>query len=90
MIPRGGIVREAFFQRLPESEAALAQQASNKRLLGYHDIRLGNEPDARMRSFATQLATLLPVARKKFDAGREELAAFARGEVSSAELGLRE
>jgi hypothetical protein len=43
----GVIVHQTYNQRFPESDVALAAKAKDKRLLGYHDIRLGNQPDAR-------------------------------------------
>jgi hypothetical protein len=89
LIPRGGIVRETYFQRIPAADATWAERARNKHLLGYHDLRLGNEPDARITAFAAQLASLLPDARTKFERGRAELEAFARGYVSLGDLGLK-
>jgi hypothetical protein len=89
LVPRGGLVRETYFQRLPASAADLAERAKDKHLLGYHDIRLGNEPDDRMYLFAAQLASLLPSARSKFDAGgRDALRAFAQGQITLEALGL--
>ena len=89
LVPRGGIVRETYNQRIPETDVWLAQRAKSKQLLGYHDIRLGNQPDARMLGFAEQLPSLLPTARRKFETGgRAELDAFAHGQASLAALGL--
>jgi hypothetical protein len=44
----GLVIHETFNQRLPNSEADLAARAAHKLLLGYHDIRVGNDPDARL------------------------------------------
>lgn len=89
LVPRGGLVHETYNHRVPESDAQLAQRAKSKHLLGYHDIRLGNLPDARMLAFAGRLPSLLPVARGKFEAGgRMELDAFAQGHATLASLGL--
>jgi hypothetical protein len=89
LVPRGGIVRETYNQRVPEADAWLAQRAKDKHSLGYHDIRLGNQPDARMLGFAGQIASLLSTARRKFDAGGcAELDAFAHGQATLAALGL--
>jgi hypothetical protein len=89
LIPRGGLVHETYNQRIPEADAQLAQRAQSKHLLGYHDIRLGNQPDARMLRFAEVLPSLFPGARSRFEAGgREELDAFANGHATLASLGL--
>jgi hypothetical protein len=89
LLPRGGIVSEVYNQRLPESDASLAERARHKNLLGYHDILLGNQPDARMLKLAQKLASLLPEARRKFESGgREQLDAFARRRTNLSALGL--
>lgn len=43
----GMITWETLRQRYPQTDAPLAEQAKHKRLLGYSDITLGNEPDGR-------------------------------------------
>jgi hypothetical protein len=53
---------------------ALADQARHKSLLGYHDIRTGNEPDDRLLKFITKnLMEIAPDARAKFDAYKDLL-----------------
>jgi len=47
----GVIVHEQFNQLVPTTGQAIADQARHKNLLGYHDIRLGNMPDARLLKF---------------------------------------
>ena len=52
----------------PNAESELASKVRNKRLLGYHDVRCGNEPDARLRKFiANDLPKVMPEARARFD-----------------------
>ena len=74
----GVILHQTYNQLLPVSETALADRARDKLLLGYHDIRLGNEPDKRLLHFISKnLMAIAPDAREKFDAYKDLLAAFA-------------
>lgn len=62
-----------------------AKDASSKELLGYHDIRLGNQPDARMTKFVTiNLPKLIPAMRPVFDEYKDILAEFGSGEIDYA------
>ena len=58
----GCLIHENYNQLYPTGDAALAAQVRNKYLLGYHDVRTGNEPDARMMRFMSEL---LPELVKK-------------------------
>lgn len=81
--PCGIIVHEVFNQLLPESDSEIADQARHKRNLGYHDIRVGNRPDARLLRFlGTNLPRLLPEAAVKFKEHRELLSEYASGEIT--------
>jgi hypothetical protein len=74
----GVVVHQPFNQLLPNSEATLAAQAANRLRLGYHDIRVGNEPDARLVLFiGTHLPQILPEARQKFERFRDLLSGYA-------------
>jgi hypothetical protein len=93
----GVIVHETFNQLYPYADADLAAQVSDKTLLGFHDIRVGNEPDNRLLRFIqTHLANLITEARRKFSANRSVLEAFASSNIalpalineSRANLGL--
>ena len=65
----GVVVHQTYNQLLPEADRDLADRARHKKLLGYHDIRVGNQPDARLRKFiGGNLPKILPEAREKFDA----------------------
>ena len=62
----------------PVSERELATQARHKRLLGYHDIRVGNEPNSRLLTFVgNHLPRLLQEARQRFDEYKDLLSDFA-------------
>ena len=83
----GVLAHQTYNQRYPGSDSGLASQAAHKDLLGYHDVRLGNEPDARMRRFFTELLPqLAPRARTKFDAMKDLLAAFANQQMTYKEF----
>lgn len=78
----GGVVHQTYNQVYPASEAALAAQAAHKNLLGYHDIRVGNEPDKRLLRFLlTNLPAVLPDARARFDEYKDLLLAYSSGEM---------
>ena len=86
----GVIMHQTFNQLLPAADAALAEAAKNKVLLGYHDIRLGNAADTRMLKFITKNLPLIAVeARQKFEGYRDLLAAFANNEMAYAEFAGR-
>jgi len=55
-------------------------KARDKNLLGYHDIRVGNQPDSRLLKFiGTNLPLILPQAREKFDSYKDLIDEFANG-----------
>jgi hypothetical protein len=43
--PCGVLFHQTYNQLLPETEQEVAEKAKHKDLLGYHDIRTGNQPD---------------------------------------------
>jgi hypothetical protein len=78
--PCGVVIHQTFNQLFPASEAGLAREAAHKRLLGYHDIRVGNDPDPRLLTFTTKnLPIALSASRSRFDAAKELLSAYASG-----------
>jgi hypothetical protein len=78
--PCGVIIHETYNQRYPASGERLAAQVRDKRLLGYHDVRVGNEPDARLTKFLHKnLPAVLPKARRKFEEHKDLLKAFGKG-----------
>ncbi len=86
----GVILHQTYNQLLPSTEAGLADQARDKHLLAYHDIRLGNFPDGRMGKFISQnLPAIAADARSKFDAYKDLLLDFASGDMPYAEFAAR-
>jgi len=78
----GVIIHQTYNQLFPEADSELAKSASSKELLGYHDIRIGNQPDARMTKFVIiNLPKLIPVMRPVFDEYKDILAEFGSGEI---------
>ena len=76
----GVVLHENYNQLLPEADHELAEKAKDKRLLGYHDIRVGNQPDGRLIKFVTTtLPQILPEARKRFEEYKDLLDSFADG-----------
>jgi len=79
----GLLLHQTFNQRYPRADQELAELASHKDLLGYHDIRVGNHPDSRLRRFIhTNLPKLLPGAWERFEQNRDLLCAFAEKQLS--------
>jgi len=65
--PTGVIIHQTYNQLYPYADAGLADLVRRKDLLGYHDVRVGNEPDARLRKFLTKdLPSLMVEARERF------------------------
>lgn len=86
----GVVVHQMYNQLFPATDAALAASASNKKLLGYHDIRVGNEPDGRLQKFiSTNLPKVLPAARERFGAHLDLLSEYGRREIEYAEFAKR-
>ncbi|HEU0298527.1 MAG TPA: hypothetical protein VFR37_03715 [Longimicrobium sp.] len=86
----GVILHQQYNQLYPESERELAALAARKDLLGYHDIRVGNAPDNRLRKFVTEhLPNLLPEARERFEVYRDLLRAYGEGQMSYEEFAAR-
>jgi hypothetical protein len=86
----GVIIHQTFNQRYPQADERLAAQARDKNLLGYHDIRIGNEPELRLTKFIhTNLPVLLPSFRDRFDRFKDLLCAYATSEMRYAEFAAR-
>jgi len=86
----GIIIHQTYNQRLPATDYELAERAKNKTLLGYHDIRLGNAPDARLRHFLYEnLPNLLESAREKFERFKDLLCGYAKREMGYDEFAAR-
>jgi hypothetical protein len=86
----GVIIHQTYNQLFPAADAELAAKASHKDLLGYHDIRVGNQPDARFTKFVgVNLPPLITSMRPAFDEFKDLLADFANGELSYSEFAAR-
>lgn len=79
----GVIIHQAFNQLYPNSASDLADKVRDKNLLGYHDVRVGNMPDARLTKFIeVNLPTVLPAARQNFESFKDLLSAYGHGKMS--------
>jgi len=73
----GAIFHQTYNQLFPIAARDVAAQAANKDLLGYHDIRVGNDPDRRLTTFiSTNMMAVASVARPKFEAHRHLLTSY--------------
>jgi hypothetical protein len=83
----GVIMHETYTQLMANADAALAAKVRHKDLLGYHDVRVGNEPDVRLTKFISEnLPSLVPEARKKLVVYGDLLKAFATGVIVHKEF----
>jgi hypothetical protein len=83
----GGVIHQTYNQLFPETDYALAELAKNKRLLGYHDIRLGNQPDTRLIKFInTNLPSILPESRQRFNEFKDIAIAYANHKMQYREF----
>lgn len=88
--PCGVIIHQIYNQMFPAADQALAEKAKHKDLLGFHDIRTGNQPDNRLTKFISgNLPDLLDDAREKFEANRDLLEAFSSQEMPYKEFAAR-
>lgn len=86
----GVVFHQTYNQLLPLTDAALAEKARNKQLLGYHDIRVGNQPDRRLMTFiGTNLPVVLPRARQSFEKYKDLLGSFATRAIDYNEFAGR-
>lgn len=88
--PCGVLFHQTYNQLIPEADRELAEKAKNKNLLGYHDIRIGNQPDDRLLKFiGTNLPKILPGARDRFDDYKDLLGDFGDGSMKYEEFSAR-
>jgi len=82
--PCGVIFHQTFNQLYPDAAKELAAKVRDKRLLGYHDVRLGNLPDARLTRFIhDNLPIVLPKMRGPFDQFKDLLSGYANGGIAT-------
>jgi hypothetical protein len=83
----GAIVHQFYNQLYPNTEAELATQVRDKNKLGYSDVRVGNEPDARMlRFFGNSIELVAEESREKFDERKELIDQYVNGPMNYAEF----
>ena len=88
--PCAAIFHQTFNQLYPDSAKELAAKVRDKRLLGYHDVILGNQPDAHLTRFIHKnLPRVLPAARTSFDAFKDLLVGYANGVYSYKSFAAR-
>lgn len=86
----GVLFHQTYNQRLPQTASTLADKAKHKDLLGYHDIRVGNDPDPRLRNFLhNNLPSVLPAARAKFQEYEDLLTAYGSRNMGYTEFAAR-
>lgn len=86
----GLIIHQTYNQLFPAADAGTADKARDKNLLGYHDIRTGNMPDARLLKFITvNLPDIATEAREKFEDHKDLLEPYANGNMPYEEFAAR-
>jgi hypothetical protein len=86
----GFIIHQTYNQLFPLSDKNIGLQARDKSMLGYHDIRFGNQPDARLLKFITiNLPKIASAARAKFNGHKDLLDPYSTGEMSYKEFSAR-
>ena len=86
----GVVLHQTLNQLYHVTDKDLADRAKRQDSLGFDDIQVGDEPDARLLSFiGTTLPELLPDARSRFDKYQDLLAAYADREIHYREFAGR-
>lgn len=83
----GVIIHQFYNQLYPYADSALADAVRPKLSLGYFDVRVGNQPDARMAKFFQESVPVIARrARERWGAHRDEVQAFCQNTMSYAEF----
>jgi hypothetical protein len=86
----GVVVHQTYNQLFPSADSALAAKAKHKTNLGYHDIRVGNLPDARLADFiSNNLPDAIEQQREQFDKYKDITTRFVNHEMPYAEFAGR-
>lgn len=86
----GVMVFENFNQLYPSADAELAALVRHKDNLGYHDIRIGNEPNPHLVAFITNTVPAnADEYRARFDSHKDLLSAFSSKEMQYPEFAAR-
>jgi hypothetical protein len=81
---------ENFNQLYPYADAALAVDVKQKDAFGFHDVQVGNEPNAHLAHFLQQtMPENAEEYRDRFDRYRDLLGQFAVGELGYAGFAAR-
>ena len=90
LYPCGVLFHETYNQLYAAADEALAALVKRKDLLRYHDIRVGNQADAHLTRFITELLPgLLPAARERFEGFRDLLEGYVDGEHGYESIAAR-
>ena len=86
----GVVLHENLNQLYHVADKDLADRAKRQDSLGYDDIQVGDQADARLSDFVgTTLPEMLPDARIRFDEHQDLLAAYADGRIHYPEFAGR-
>lgn len=86
----GVVLHQTYNQRYPLSDTALADTVKRKDLLGYHDVRVGNDSDVRLDAFiSNNLGQVLPDARARFEEYKDLMDNYANGGMPYEEFAAR-
>jgi hypothetical protein len=86
----GVVIHQTYNQLLPFTATPLADQVRRKDALGFHDIRVGNDPDGRLQKFIGEnLPKVLPEARQTFDRYKDLLMSYGSLEIDYTEFAAR-
>jgi hypothetical protein len=83
----GAIIHQFYNQMYPQADTALAERVKDKTMLGYFDVRTGNQPDARLlRFFEYSLPAVAQASREKFDERKSLISEYVEGSISYAQF----
>jgi hypothetical protein len=86
----GFIFHETFNQLLAVQDEDVADLIRDKKLLGYHNVRVGDQPDARLRKFIeTNLPQQIAPARQRFNEYKDLLNEYAFNQMKWPEFAAR-
>ncbi len=86
----GVVVHQTYNQRFHVYDSDVASLAKRKDLLGYHDIRIGDEPRCSFDEVHfNHLPSVLPQARERFVEFKDLLDAFGKDEMGYQEFAAR-
>jgi len=79
----GIIVHQTYNQLMAPADYAIAERVKHKDSLGYHDIRVGDQPDGRLTKFiGTDMMAVAVEAREKFERFKDLLKDFSSSEIT--------